>query len=61
VLWKIPKMNRPKIILLCFSMMLGKKKKKEIYPKTGSTSHEFVDFFILKQYYFIKIGLTNLS
>jgi len=41
-------------------MMLGKK-KKEIYPKTGSTSHEFVDFFILKQYYFIKIGLTNLS
>jgi len=38
-----------------------RQKKKEIYPKTGSTSHEFVDFFILKQYYFIKIGLTNLS
>jgi hypothetical protein len=49
-------MNRPKIILLLFSMMLGKK-KKEIYPKTGSTSHKFVDFSLLKQHYFIFIFL----
>jgi hypothetical protein len=48
-------MNRPKIILLFFPMMLGK--KKEIYPKTGSTSHKFVDFSLLKQYYYFFIFL----